>query len=182
VDVDGQVGKEEQHEYRSFNPVSWLAIEEPTGGFLVPVDGQSGIASPFNRYLDPDIDIDALRVEPKLVLSSRHELWLPLRWIAIVREQTRASLAATSGIHFTEDVIKALLAGADVTMLASVLLRRGPQYLGTLIRELEHWLHEKGYASVEQLKGSMDRGSCPDPSSWERANYTRAIVSFAGPA
>lgn len=132
----------------------------------------------FNRYLDPDIDIDELHVEPKLVLSSRHELWLPLRWIAIVHEQTDASLAATSGIHFTEDVIKALLAGADVAMMASVLLEHGPEYLDTLLRELAHWMGEKRYASAEQLKGSMNRGNCPDASAWERAKYTKALVSF----
>jgi dihydroorotate dehydrogenase (fumarate) len=132
----------------------------------------------FNRYLDPDIDIDTFTVEPKLVLSSRHELWLPLRWIAIVHNQIDVSLAATGGIHFTEDVIKALLAGADVAMMASVLLAKGPEYLGTLLHELEHWMGEKGYASVEQLKGRIDRGNCPDASAWERANYTKALASF----
>ena len=132
----------------------------------------------FNRYLEPDIDIEQLQVEPKLVLSNRHELCLPLRWIAIVHEQTKASLAATSGIHVATDVIKALLAGADVTMMASVLLERGPEYLAVMLRELEQWLREKGYASVAQITGSMDRGNCPDASAFERANYTKALISY----
>jgi dihydroorotate dehydrogenase (fumarate) len=132
----------------------------------------------FNRYLDPDIDIDELQVEPKLVLSSRHELRLPLRWIAIIQSQIDTSLAATSGIHVTQDVVKVLLAGADVAMMASVLLEHGPEFLGTLLSELEHWMRDKQYASVEQLKGSMNHGNAPDASAWERANYTKALVSF----
>jgi dihydroorotate dehydrogenase (fumarate) len=132
----------------------------------------------FNRYLHPDIDIESLQVEPRLVLSSRHELWLSLRWIAIVRSQTSASLAATSGVHFIEDAIKSLLAGADATMMASALLERGPDHLATLLRQLELWMEEKEYDSVEQLKGSMSRDKSPDASAWERANYTKALVSY----
>ena len=132
----------------------------------------------FNRYLEPDIDLESLQFKPQLVLSSRHELRLPLRWIAILRDQLSGSIAATSGIHFTEDVVKALLVGADVTMLTSVLLQRGPDFAAQLLKELDAWLTEREYTSVEQLKGSMSRIHCSDPSQLERANYMKALVSY----
>jgi dihydroorotate dehydrogenase (fumarate) len=132
----------------------------------------------FNRFLEPDIDLEALQFKPSLVLSTRAELRLPLRWIAILRDQVDASLAATSGVHLTEDVIKALLAGADVTMMASVLLQRGPKHVANILRELEHWLEENEYTSVGQLKGSMSRIRCSDPSQLERANYMKALISY----
>jgi dihydroorotate dehydrogenase (fumarate) len=132
----------------------------------------------FNRFLEPDIDLQELKFEPNLLLSTRDELRLPLRWIAILRDQVDMSLCATSGVHHTEDVIKALLAGADCTALATVLLQRGPEYLQTILAELQSWLEEKEYASVEQLKGSMSRVRCSDPSELERANYMKALVSY----
>ena len=132
----------------------------------------------FNRYLEPDIDLESLQVSPNLVLSSRHELRLALRWIAIVRDQTQISLAATGGVHFADDVIKALLAGADVVQMATALLRYGPPYLGKLLEEIERWLEEHEYTSVEQMKGSLSRGNSPDPSAFERANYMKALTSF----
>jgi dihydroorotate dehydrogenase (fumarate) len=132
----------------------------------------------FNRWLEPDIDLESLEFQPQLVLSSRHELRLPLRWIAILRDQLSASLAATSGVHYTEDVVKALLVGADITMLATVLLQRGPGYLAQLLSELNYWLEEREYTSVKQLKGSMSRIRCSDPSALERANYMKALVSY----
>jgi len=132
----------------------------------------------FNRYLEPDIDIDALRIEPKLVLSNRHELWLALRWIAILRSSCTASLAATSGIHVAKDVAKALLAGADVAMIASVLMTHGVEHIAKLLTELCTWMEEKEYQSVKQLRGSMSRDKCPDPSALERINYTKALVSY----
>jgi dihydroorotate dehydrogenase (fumarate) len=132
----------------------------------------------FNRYLEPDIDLDTLEAAPNLVLSSRHELRLVLRWIAIMRDHVQASLAATSGVHFAEDVIKALLVGADVTMLATVLLRYGPPTIGKLIEETERWMEEHEYVSVDQMKGSMSHRNCPDPSALERANYMKALTSF----
>jgi dihydroorotate dehydrogenase (fumarate) len=132
----------------------------------------------FNRYLEPDIDLETLQVAPNLVLSSRHELRLALRWIAIVRDQTDISLAATGGVHFADDVIKSLLAGADVAQLATALLRYGPPYLGKLKEEVQRWLEEHEYESIEQMKGSMSRGNSPDPSAFERANYMKALTSF----
>jgi dihydroorotate dehydrogenase (fumarate) len=132
----------------------------------------------FNRFLEPDIDLDELVFEPNLILSSRAELRLSLRWLAILRDQLSISLAATSGVHETEDVVKALLAGADITMMATVLLQRGTQHLATMLQELQNWLEEREYESVEQLKGSMSRIRCSDPSQLERANYMKALVSY----
>jgi dihydroorotate dehydrogenase (fumarate) len=135
----------------------------------------------FNRFLEPDIDLENLEFKPSLLLSTRAELRLPLRWIAILHDQVTASIAATSGVHFTEDVIKALLAGADVTMMAAALLQRGPAYVSQMVRELTAWLQEREYESVEQLKGSMSRIRAADPSQLERANYMKALISYSDP-
>lgn len=132
----------------------------------------------FNRFLEPDVDLEALEFRPSLQLSTRNELRLPLRWIAILRDHVDLSLAATSGVHFTEDVIKALLVGADAVMMASVLLQRGPGFLKQMLQELQSWLEEKEYESVQQLKGSMSRIRCSDPSELERANYMKALISY----
>lgn len=132
----------------------------------------------FNRFLEPDIDIETLHVEPQLVLSTPHELRLPLRWIAILRGQVSLSLAATSGVHTTADVIKALLAGADVVEMAATLLRQGAEYVSRLERELAEWLAAHEYESVAQLRGSLSLNHCPDPSALQRANYMKALVSF----
>jgi dihydroorotate dehydrogenase (fumarate) len=131
----------------------------------------------FNRFLQPDIDLATREVTPKLTLSSHDELRLPLRWIAILRRQVKASLAASSGIQTGDDVIKLLMAGADVTMLASVLIRNGPKYLGALRGELERRLNELGYGSIEQLKGSLSRRNDQNLSMFERANYLRTVTS-----
>jgi dihydroorotate dehydrogenase (fumarate) len=133
----------------------------------------------FNRFLQPDVNLETLEVEPRLVLSSRDELRLPLRWIAILREHVSASLAATSGVHLAEDVLKLLFAGADATMLASAFFRHGPGYCRTLLDEVAHWLEHKGYQSVEQMKGSISRQNSPHPEAFERANYMKALVSFS---
>jgi dihydroorotate dehydrogenase (fumarate) len=103
---------------------------------------------------------------------------LPLRWIAILRDQVSISLAATSGIHFPEDIIKLLLVGADVCMLTSSLLKHGVDYVAELLDHVQNWLDTNGYDSVEQLKGSMSYGNCPDSGNLERANYMKAIVSY----
>ena len=132
----------------------------------------------FNRYMEPDIDLDQLQVVPNLVLSQRAELRAPLRWIAILREHITGSLAATSGVHQAEDAIKLLLAGADVTMMTSVLLTHGVARIGEMREQIEAWLEEKEYDSVEQMKGSMSRANCPDPSALERGNYMKALASY----
>jgi dihydroorotate dehydrogenase (fumarate) len=139
--------------------------------------GADGIVL-FNRYLEPDVDLHSLQITPQLVLSTRHELRLPLRWIAILRDQLAISLAATSGIHYPEDVVKLLLVGADACMIASSLLKHGVDYVTELTRELQNWLDVNGYDSVEQLKGSMSYGNCPDSGQLERANYMKAITSY----
>jgi dihydroorotate dehydrogenase (fumarate) len=133
----------------------------------------------FNRFYQPDLDLETLEVVPRLVLSTSEELRLPLRWIAILRGRVEASLAATSGVHTHEDVVKALLAGADVAMLASALLRFGPQHLRVVEQGLAEWLAVREYASVEQLKGSLSQRSVPDPAAFERANYARTLKSWS---
>jgi dihydroorotate dehydrogenase (fumarate) len=131
----------------------------------------------FNRYLQPDIALDTLEVIPRLTLSKASELQLPLRWIAILRSQLSISLAASSGVHTPDDVFKLLLAGADVTMTTSALLRHGPAYLRTLLDGLQARLEEKGYNSVGQMKGLLSQRNCPDPSAFERANYVKTIAT-----
>ncbi len=133
----------------------------------------------FNRFYQPDIDLDALEVAPNLVLSTPAALRLPLTWIGILHGRVDASLAATSGVHSSEDVVKLILAGADVTMTASALLRHGPQHLAELLRGTEQWLSERDYESVEQAKGSLSQLSSPDPTAFERANYMRSLVTYA---
>ena len=142
--------------------------------------GANGLVM-FNRWLEPDIDLDKLEITPHLVLSNRYELRVPLRWIAILREHFTVSLAATSGAHCSEDVIKLLLAGADVVMMATAALQQGPEIFGKVREELQSWLQEKDYASVAQMKGSMSRAKCPRPAELERGNYMRALVSYTAP-
>jgi dihydroorotate dehydrogenase (fumarate) len=134
----------------------------------------------FNRFLQPEIDLGALRVSPHLHLSTPAELRLPLRWIAILRPQLSASLAGTGGVHSAEDVIKLLLAGADVAMTASALLRHGPGRVLSLLDGLRGWLEERGYTSVAQIRGRLSLRNCPDPAAFERANYIRTIAANAG--
>jgi dihydroorotate dehydrogenase (fumarate) len=130
----------------------------------------------FNRFYQPDIDLEMLEVAPNLNLSAPGEIRLPLRWIALLRGRVRASLAATSGIHRAVDALKMLMAGADVTMLCSVLLRRGVEQLAVIEREMREWMEAHEYESVEQLKGSMSQENCAAPSAFERAQYMRAIA------
>lgn len=133
----------------------------------------------FNRFLQPNIELRDLSVEPTISLSTPDELRLPLRWIAILHGKFPVSLAATSGIHTSEDALKALLAGADVAMLASALIRHGPGHLAQMLAELSQWLDENEYTSVNQLRGSLSQASCPDPAAFERASYMRTLVSFS---
>jgi dihydroorotate dehydrogenase (fumarate) len=135
----------------------------------------------FNRFLQPDIDLETLRVVPKLVLSTSDELRLPLRWIAILRAFFDVSLAATTGVHTAEDVLKLLLAGADVTMVASALYRHGPEYIGTLLDGVRAWLEAKEYRSIAQMKGSLSQVNAPDAAAFERANYIKTLINFTGP-
>jgi dihydroorotate dehydrogenase (fumarate) len=132
----------------------------------------------FNRFYQPDIDLESLEVTPNILLSTPMAMRLPLRWIAILRDQVGLSLAATSGIHRATDAIKMLMAGADVTMLCSALLRHGVKHITTVENDISAWLEEHEYESVQQLQGSMSQRNCPDPTEFERAQYTRAISSY----
>ncbi|MCC6749061.1 MAG: dihydroorotate dehydrogenase-like protein [Deltaproteobacteria bacterium] len=132
----------------------------------------------FNRYLFPDIDVEALEVRPHLQLSTAAELLLPLRWIAILHGRVKTSLAASSGAVTSNDVVKLLLAGADVVMLVSSLLRYGTAYPAQILAELESWLADNDYESVRQLQGSLSQLHSPNPEAFERANYMRALASF----
>lgn len=132
----------------------------------------------FNRFYQPDIDLDELEIKPNVLLSTPQALRLPLTWIGILYGRLRASLAATSGIHTAEDVLKMLMVGADVTMLCSALFRNGPYYLRDVEKGLLRWMEEHEYESVKQMRGSMSQLRCPDPSAFERAQYMRAIKSY----
>ncbi len=136
----------------------------------------------FNRFLQPDIDLETLTVGPHIVLSDSREVRLPLRWIAILRDKLQCSLAATSGVHTPADVIKLLLAGADAVMLMSVLLQRGIEEIADLLSGVEAWISDRDYRSVEQLKGSLSKANCPEPAAFERANYMKALVTYSSKA
>ena len=132
----------------------------------------------FNRFYQPDIDLEALEIKPKVLLSTPHAMRLPLRWIAILKGHVKASLAGSSGIHSGQDVVKMLMVGADVTMLCSALLKNGISHLGLVEKELRQWMEEHEYESVKQMQGSMSQVNCADPSAFERAQYMRAITTY----
>jgi dihydroorotate dehydrogenase (fumarate) len=133
----------------------------------------------FNRFYQPDIDLEALEVKPNILLSTPMAMRVPLRWIALLYGKVRPSLAATSGIHRATDVLKMLMAGADVTTLCSTLIRHGVRQIGVIERDLIAWMEEHEYESVTQLKGSLSQKNCPDASAFERAQYMRAISQYA---
>ncbi len=135
----------------------------------------------FNRFYQPDIDLDTLEVRPNVLLSTPQAQRLPLRWIAILYGHLKADMAATSGIHTANDVIKMLMVGAKVTMMASALLRHGIEYLRTVEQDLLTWLTEHDYASVDQMRGSMSQINVEDPAAFERAQYMRALTSYQVP-
>ena len=129
----------------------------------------------FNRFYQPDIDLEELEIRPNVLLSGPHELRLPLTWIGILYGRIRASLAATSGVHGPEDVIKLLMVGADVTMMCSALLRNGIGHLRHVEQGVQQWMENHEYESVQQMQGSMSQLRCPDPGAFERAQYMRAV-------
>ncbi len=132
----------------------------------------------FNRFYQPDIDLETLEIKPSVILSTPQAMRLPMRWIAILCGKVKASLAATSGIHTAEDVLKMLMAGADVTMMASSLLKHGPQRITEILTQLDQWMLEHEYISVAQMKGSMSQKSVADPSAYERANYMKVLQAY----
>jgi len=132
----------------------------------------------FNRFYQPDFDLENLEVVPQVTLSTSDALRLPLRWTAILYGRISCSLAVTSGIHTADDALKALMAGADVTMLCSSLLRNGVFHLAVVLKDMESWMERKEYASISQLKGSMSQKSVENPAAFERANYMKALHSY----
>ncbi len=132
----------------------------------------------FNRFYQPDIQIEELDLVPALSLSDSEELRLPLRWVSLLFGRVECDLAATSGVHRVEDVIKAVMAGACVTHLCSTLLKHGPGRIGYLKSGLAAWLEEHEYESLRQMQGSMSLAHCPNPSALARANYMQTLYSW----
>ncbi len=132
----------------------------------------------FNRFYQPDISLEHLEVRPNIILSTPQALRLPMRWIAILHGRIKASLAATSGIHTAQDVLKIMMVGADAAMLCSVLYRHGIDHIKNMEREIETWMSEHEYQSIRQMQGSMSQENCSDPSEFERAQYVKALHSF----
>ncbi|NJK99004.1 MAG: dihydroorotate dehydrogenase-like protein [Spirulinaceae cyanobacterium RM2_2_10] len=132
----------------------------------------------FNRFYQPDIDLEELIVRPNILLSSAQDMRLPMRWIAILYGRINADLASTSGVMHGRDVVKMLMSGAKATQVCSALLRHGIPYLQTLEAELKHWMEEHEYESVQLMQGSMSQINCPDESSFERVQYMKGIQSY----
>jgi dihydroorotate dehydrogenase (fumarate) len=132
----------------------------------------------FNRFYQPDIDIETQDVVPRLHLSDSSELLLRVRWLAALSGRVRGSLAASGGVHTVEDVVKAVMAGADAVQIVSALLKHGPEHLRVLIAGLQHWMEEREYASLAQMRGSMSLERCPDPRAFERGNYMRVLQTW----
>jgi dihydroorotate dehydrogenase (fumarate) len=158
--------------YSAFSGFARRIVEQGADGLVL-----------FNRFYQPDIDLESLDVVARVDLSRPSELRLPMRWIAILRPQLPASvsLAATSGVHSGVDVVKALMVGADVAMMTSALLLLGPGQLGRVEQELRGWMVEHEYESVDQLRGSANQAAVEDPSAFERANYMNTLHSWATP-
>ncbi len=153
--------------YSAFASFAVRATSTPIAGLVL-----------FNRFYQPDIDLETLDVVPSVELSSPWELRLPLRWIAVLRERLSCSLAATSGVHDGLDVAKALLVGADVAMTTSALLHHGRGRIASMERQLLEWMTAHDYVSVDQLRGSVRREAAADPEAFERSNYMRTLASW----
>ncbi len=132
----------------------------------------------FNRFYQPDFDLEELEVVPNLILSTSHELRLPLRWIAILYGRIQADFALTSGVHTAQDVLKAMMAGANVAMMASTLLESGIGRIMHILTDLQEWMEEHEYESIEQMRGSMSQRAVAEPAAFERANYIKALNTF----
>jgi len=140
-------------------------------------EGANGLVL-FNRFYQPDIDLDELDVKLGVELSDSYANRLPMRWIGILHGKVNASLAATSGVHTAEDVLKLTMVGADVTMMCSALLMHGPEHIVKVLKDIERWMGEHEYESIEQMKGSLSHKSIADPSAYERANYMKALNRY----
>ncbi len=153
--------------FTSVPNVAWRLREAGADGLVM-----------FNRFYQPDLDLEALEVVPDLVLSTSDELRLPLRWIAILYGRVDADLAATSGIHTAGDVLKVVAAGASVAMMTSALLQNGVECPRGVLTDLTEWMEEHEYESVLQMKGSMSQSAVAEPAAFERANYMKALGAF----
>jgi dihydroorotate dehydrogenase (fumarate) len=132
----------------------------------------------FNRFYQPDFNLEDLQVVPDLVLSNSYELRLPLRWVAILYGRVPVDFAITTGVHTHEDVLKGLMAGAKVTMMTSKILKSGPDCVGGILENMTRWLEEHEYASVAQMRGSMSQKNCAEPAAFERANYMKTLHAW----
>jgi dihydroorotate dehydrogenase (fumarate) len=132
----------------------------------------------FNRFYQPDLDMENLEVKPGVTLSSSDDLRLPLRWIAILYGRIKASMAGTTGVHSAEDALKLIMAGADVANMCAALLKKGPSYLGKVLGDMEKWLDDHEYASLNMARGSMSQKNVAEPAAYERANYIKALNSY----
>ncbi|MGM0595104.1 MAG: dihydroorotate dehydrogenase-like protein [Pseudomonadota bacterium] len=150
------------------------------GNFVKSLEaaGANGI-SLFNRFYQPDIDVDTLRIAPVMHLSHSSDALLAMRWLGILHGRTQLSMAATGGIHTAEDAIKMLLAGADITHLCSTLLVHGPKQLSHILSGIEQWLEESPYQSIDQVKGVLTHQQMSDPATYERASYVKMLGSYA---
>ena len=146
------------------------------GHFAKQIDalGAAGVIL-YNRFYQPDIDIEELEATHRLDLSNSTELRLRLRWAAILHGHLKADIGVSGGVHTVEDIIKAIMCGANVVQVVSCLLKYGPSHIGSLISGLSHWLEDHEYESVDQMRGSMSLQHCPDPTIFERANYLRVL-------
>jgi dihydroorotate dehydrogenase (fumarate) len=133
----------------------------------------------FNRFYQPDFDIEALEVVPRLALSEPYELLLRLHWLAILAGRVRPDLAVTGGVHSAEDVLKAVMAGASTAMMTSALLKNGPRYVKHVLNDLVRWMEEHEYTAIQQMQGSMSYRSVSDPAALERGNYMKVLSSYA---
>jgi dihydroorotate dehydrogenase (fumarate) len=141
--------------------------------------GVSGV-SLFNRFYQPDIDIDGMRLKHILTSTHSEDALLSMRWIAMLHGRVGCSLGATGGIHTGEDAVKLLLAGSDVVHLCHALLQKGPQHLQTVIGDTLGWMEQQGFSEVDEFRGRMSQVSIQDPSEYERINYIRVIESYRG--
>lgn len=140
-------------------------------------EGADGLVM-FNRFYQPDLDLEELEVKPGVVLSNSNDLRLPLRWIAILYEKIQANMAGSTGVHTAMDALKLLAAGADVAQLCAALLVNGPDHLTSMLKDMDNWLEEKEYDSLATLRGSMSQKSVAEPAAFERANYMKALNEF----
>ncbi|MFC1530247.1 dihydroorotate dehydrogenase-like protein [Gemmatimonadota bacterium] len=176
--------------YSSILQETKLALKKPVAVKIAPYfsalanmvkqlddDGADAIVL-FNRFYQPDIDLENLEVIPDLVMSTPYASRTSLRWIAILYGHLSASLAASQGIHTHEDVLKMVMAGADITQVTACLLKNGIPYLGTMLADVTKWMEEKEYESITQMKGSMSQKSVADPAAFERANYMKTLYSW----